>query len=144
MAQASFYYNVASREQALCQLVGKAVKRKLATGVLTGNEADSMAVDRLLWEIPSTGFVPHCLADQPVAAATPAWIHHELDALLPRDVLFNWSDQAVPADRGIARIVEIVPRDDDGLRQIARQRLAYYKQAGYEIEFTDMLQLAKG
>ncbi|GLR15215.1 DNA polymerase III subunit chi [Chitinimonas viridis] len=135
---ASFYFNVSNREQALCQLVGKAVKRKLATGIVTDSETASRVIDRLLWEVPPTGFVPHCLGDDALASQTPALIDHRLELLLPREVVFNWTAHVVPTDRGIARIVEIVPRDDMDLREVARQRLALYKRAGYDVEFTDM------
>lgn len=141
---ASFYFNVANRELALCQLVGKAVKRKLATGIVTDSETASVVIDRLLWEATSTGFIPHCLAADALASETPALIDHRLSSLLPRDVVFNWASNLVPTDLGIARIVEIVPHDDMDLRQIARERLGYYKRAGYDIEFTDMANLAKG
>ncbi|HEY9100823.1 DNA polymerase III subunit chi [Chitinimonas sp.] len=144
MPQASFYFNVANREQALCQLVGKAVKRKLATGVVTDSETASQMLDRLLWEFPPTGFVPHCLGSHALAAQTPALIDHRLEVLLPRDVVFNWTSHIVRTDMGIERIVEIVPRDDMALRQEARTRLQLYKQAGYEVDFTDMATLVKG
>ncbi|GAB3243026.1 DNA polymerase III subunit chi [Chitinimonas naiadis] len=144
MPLASFYFNVSNREQALCQLVGKAVKRKLATGIVTDSETASQVLDRLLWEVPPTGFVPHCLAGHELAAQTPALIDHRIEVLLPREVVFNWTSHIVRTDMEIARIVEIVPRDDMALRQEARSRLQLYKQAGYEVEFTDMATLGKG
>lgn len=141
---ASFYFNVANREQALCQLLGKAVKRKLAIGVMTESATASRVIDRLLWEIPPTGFVPHCLAEDACAADTPALIDHRLDKLLPRDVLFNWTARMVPIDPRLQRVIEIVAHDDEPGRQAARQRVAQYKQAGYEVEYTDMAKLAQG
>jgi DNA polymerase-3 subunit chi len=136
--KASFYFNVANREQALCQLVGKAWKRRLAVGVATDSVATSQSLDRLLWEVPPTGFLPHCLADHPLATDTPVLLGHDLDALLPRDVLFNCTGQDLPAGLNAARLVEIVARDDEAGRQLARQRVRAYQQAGYDVEFTDM------
>ncbi|MGQ5522364.1 DNA polymerase III subunit chi [Chitinimonas sp. PSY-7] len=141
---ASFYFNVANRELALCQLVGKALKRKLAIGVITESETASRVIDRLLWEVPPTGFVPHCLAEDSCAAQTPALIDHRLEKLGPRDVLFNWTPRMVPASPNLARVIEIVAHDDEAGRQAARQRVAQYKQAGYEVEYTDMAKLAQG
>ncbi|QDQ26201.1 DNA polymerase III subunit chi [Chitinimonas arctica] len=140
---ASFYFNVANREQALCQLVGKAVKRKLATGIVTDSEMASQVISRLLWEVPPTGFIPHCLASDVLAPDTLALIDHRINALLPREVVFNWTAHMLPTDLGIGRIVEIVPHDDMALRQLARERLAHYKRAGYQVEFTDMATLGK-
>ncbi len=141
---ASFYFNVANREQALCQLVDKAVKRKLAIGVITESETASRVIDRLLWEIPPTGFVPHCLAEDDCAALTPALIDHRIEKLGNRDVLFNWTPRIVPFSPNLARVIEIIAHDDEPGRQAARQRVAQYKQAGYEVEYTDMAKLAQG
>lgn len=143
-SKVSFYFNIANREQALCQLVGKAMRQKLAIGVLTGSEAASQQIDRLLWERPPTGFLPHCLADQPEASQTPTLISHQLDALLPCDVLFNWTDAALPGQPGLQRIIEMVEQGDEAGRLAARQRVAGYKQAGYEVDYTDMAKLAQG
>ncbi|PHV13500.1 DNA polymerase III subunit chi [Chitinimonas sp. BJB300] len=141
---ASFYFNVANREQALCQLVDKAVKRRLAIGVITESETASRVIDRLLWEIPPTGFVPHCLAEGGCAALTPALIDHRMEKLGNRDVLFNWTPRMVPISQNLARVIEIIAHDDEPGRQAARQRVAQYKQAGYEVEYTDMAKLAQG
>jgi DNA polymerase-3 subunit chi len=139
--KASFYFNVSNREQALCQLVGKAWKQGLVVGVATDSAATSQTLDRLLWEVPPTGFVPHCLVDSPLAADTPVWLDHRLDTLLPRDVLFNFTGRDLPAELNDTRLVEIVARDDEAGRQLARQRVRAYRQAGYDVEFIDMAKL---
>lgn len=138
--QASFYFNVQSREQALCQLVGKALKQRLAIGIAADSEATAARLDRLLWEVPATGFLPHCHPRDAVAAETPVWLDHRLDTLAGRAVLFNWTGQVVPAALGAGRVIEIVARDDEAGRQAARQRVAQYKDAGYAVDFTDMAQ----
>jgi DNA polymerase-3 subunit chi len=140
-AKASFYFNVADRDLALCQLVGKACRQGLAVGILTQAEADSQRLDRLLWEVPATGFVPHCLADSPVAAETPVLLDHRSAALQHCDVLFNCSAADLPGGMRVKRLVEIVARDDEDGRIEARSRVRRYQQAGFEIDFTDMAKL---
>ncbi|MBV8659272.1 MAG: DNA polymerase III subunit chi [Burkholderiales bacterium] len=135
---ASFYFNVANRDQALCQLAGKALKQQLAVGIVTASEGDSHALDRWLWELPATGFLPHCLADDPLAADTPVLLHHRWDRLSGRDVLFNWSQQDLAAVTDARRVIEVVARDDEAGRQAARARVAAYKAAGFVVDFTDM------
>jgi len=134
----SFYFNVSSRDQALCQLAGKALKQQLAVGIVTASEGESQQLDRWLWEVPATGFLPHCLAGDPLAAETPVLLHHRWDALAGRDVLFNWSHQDLSAVTDTRRIIEVVARDDEAGRVAARSRVAAYKAAGFAVDFTDM------
>lgn len=136
--KASFYFNVASREQALCQLVGKAWKRGLAVGVATESEAASHQLDRYLWEVPALGFLPHCIAGSALAPDTPVWLGHELASLARCDIVFNWTGRDLPAGLSVPRVIEIVARQDDMGRANARQRVRTYQQAGYEVDFTDM------
>ncbi|QLG89650.1 DNA polymerase III subunit chi [Chitinibacter bivalviorum] len=140
MTEISFYFNVRSRELALCQLVGKALAQGKSVCILTGSEASTQALDRLLWETPATGFLPHCLADAIQATQTPIILDHRVELLRPRDVLFNWTDHVAPRFSEFARLIEIVDSDDE-LRLAARQRWAAYKQLGHTPTATDMSSL---
>jgi len=142
MSRATFYFNVSNREQALCQLVGKALQRGLSIAIATDSPAATQVLDRLLWEVPPTGFLPHCTGDHALAAQTPILLDHRLELLPARDVLFSWQSNAPLAKERFARIVEIVARGDDAGREAARARVASYKAAGFEVEFTDMAKLA--
>ncbi|MBE9609117.1 DNA polymerase III subunit chi [Chitinilyticum piscinae] len=125
----SFYFNVRSRETALCQLAAKALAQGLRISVLAASEGDAHELDRLLWSIPQTGFLPHCAADDPRAAATPVIVDHR-PALLPANpVVFNWTGAAITPPAGCTRLIEIVDQDDDE-RARARARWLDYKAAG--------------
>lgn len=142
----SFYFNVANRDRALSQLAGKAWKQGLSVAIATESEADSHALDRFLWESPSIGFLPHCLAGDEVAGDTPIWLDHRLDALVPRNVLFNlnardWAEDELQALSQVDRVIEVVAQDDEAGRQDARRHVARYRQAGFDVEFTDMAKL---
>ncbi|WP_374357109.1 DNA polymerase III subunit chi [Chitinimonas sp.] len=133
-----FYFNVAGYDSALRQLLGKAWRYGLTVGVLTESAPACQALDRMLWEEPNTGFLPHCLAGSPVAAQTTIWLAHQLDALHGRQVLFNRSGQDVLPGFAGEQLVELVARGDEEGAEQARQRVRRYRQAGYEVEFTDM------
>ena len=51
------------------RLVAKAVAAHGSVRVLTPDAATTDALDRLLWMVPATGFLPHCRMDSPLAAA---------------------------------------------------------------------------
>ncbi|BCL76383.1 DNA polymerase III subunit chi [Jeongeupia sp. HS-3] len=141
VAQVTFYFNVKSREQALCQLVGKAMTQKLTINVLAESESAAYALDRLLWELPQTGFIPHCAADHPDAARTPVIVDYRVEKMPVRDALFNWTD-GVPAglDR-YARVIEIVDQSDEA-RAAARTRWRAYQAHGITPDSIDLLELA--
>ncbi|WP_373974356.1 DNA polymerase III subunit chi [Chitinibacter sp. SCUT-21] len=137
MTEISFYFNVRSRETALCQLAGKALAAGKRICILSGSEAATQALDRLLWEVPATGFLPHCSADSAQSTQTPIILDHRVELLQPRDVLFNWTDHVAPRFSEFGRLIEIVDTDEE-LRLAARQRWAAYKQLGYTPTATDM------
>ncbi|UXY15146.1 DNA polymerase III subunit chi [Chitiniphilus purpureus] len=138
----TFYFNVKHRGHALCQLVGKALAQRLTINVLTASDADSRELDRLLWEIPQIGFLPHCAADDPLAPVTPIVIDHRPALLSDRAALFNWTEAAIPAELdGHQRVLEIVERDD-AARDQARERWRSYQARGVTPQAVDMLELA--
>lgn len=140
--QITFYFNVSNREHALCQLVGKALAAGKTVSILTESSAASSALDRLLWETPPHGFMPHCLADDPRAAQTPIIIDHRTDLLPTRDVLFNWTAQTATGFARYDRLIEIVDTDPE-LRAMARERWRAYQALGHEPSATDMQELAR-
>jgi DNA polymerase-3 subunit chi len=140
MPDITFYFNVQRRETALCQLVGKALQHQHTLNILTDSEAASDSLDRLLWEIPSTGFLPHCSADHALAEQTPICIDHRSALFQARDILFNWSTQLPPQLDHYQRIIEIVDNTQP-LRHDARQRFRAYQAQGYSIKTIDMAAL---
>ncbi|MBS1157061.1 MAG: hypothetical protein H6R07_2985 [Proteobacteria bacterium] len=140
--QISFYFNVKNREQALCQLVGKALAAGKTLNVLTESAAASAVLDRLLWEVPQHGFLPHCGADDPRAAQTPIIIDHRPERLPSRPLLFNWTGQVASGFEGYERVFEIVDTDPDSRAQ-ARERWRAYQALGHTPDATDMQELAR-
>ncbi|WP_051711154.1 DNA polymerase III subunit chi [Andreprevotia chitinilytica] len=140
--EVTFYFNVRNREQALCQLVGKAVARGLTLNVLAGSEAAAMALDRLLWEQPQIGFLPHCAADADIAPATPVVVDYRSNKLTIRNALFNWTDGIPPDFQQYERVIEIVEQDD-AQRTAARERWRAYQAHGITPVAVDMLKLGQ-
>jgi DNA polymerase-3 subunit chi len=138
-----FYFNVKSRESALSQLVGKSLARGWTVNILTASEAASSALDRVLWETPQTGFLPHCAADADIATQTPIVIDHRPELLQARSVLFNWSGQVPGSIGAYERVVEIVDTDDER-RQAARALWRAYAAQGYTPKGHDMQEPSHG
>ena len=138
----TFYFNVRNREQALCQLVGKALAQGLDSAILTESSAASTVLDRVLWEIPQHGFLPHCGADDPRADRTPVIIDHRPEKLPARAVLFNWTGQLASGFQRCERLIEIVDTDE-AMRLAARERWRAYQAQGFEPNAIDMQELTR-
>jgi DNA polymerase III subunit chi len=74
MTRIDFYSNAASRLQVACQLTAKAFAQGMRVLVFAPDEAIARTFDRQLWIYPATGFVPHCMAGDSLAAETPVLI----------------------------------------------------------------------
>lgn len=138
----SFYFNVRNREQALCQLVGKALAAGQTVNILTESAAASALLDRLLWEMPQHGFLPHCGPETPDAARTPILIDHRPERLPTRPLLFNWTEQVAAGFERYDRVIEIVDTDPD-MRTRARERWRAYQGLGQTPDATDMQELVR-
>lgn len=137
MTTVTFYFNVKQREAALCQLVEKALKQKLRIHILTENEADSVKLDRYLWQLPNIGFLPHCAADHPLAKETPILIDHRNTLLTSADILFNWCSNIPESITFYQRVIEIVDGQKEN-RLVARERFKTYQANNIEIQTIDM------
>lgn len=133
-----FYHNVRQREHGLCQILTKALAQGKTAAVLAGSMADLNALDQLLWEVPATGFIPHCQVGDPVQDQTPVVLGLDRQKLPARDILVNWTDLTVADDARFAMLVEMVGAEDEQGKALARTRFREYRQAGRTIEAHDM------
>ena len=103
--------------------------------------ATADAIDRLLWTMPATGFVPHCRDSDALAGETPVLIGTRADALRSADVMINLHCEQPPAFARFERLVEIIGQDEAGIEQ-GRERYRFYKTRGYALHAHDLRQPA--
>lgn len=108
-----------------------------ATVVYAPEEGVAERFDRLLWTQSATGFLPHCRADSPLAAETPVLITSSLDLMPHRAKLLNLSNELPPGFSRFENLVEVIS-DDDAVRLPARERVKFYRDRGYDIQFRDL------
>ncbi len=130
MTTIDFYTHVDDRLSVAARLVAKAMAAHGSVRVLTPDAVMTDALDRLLWVVPPTGFLPHCRIDNAHAAETPVWIDHRLEHDGPCAVLVNLQLDPPPFFSRFERLAEIVGVDD---ADAARQRYRYYRERGYEL-----------
>ena len=137
MTKVDFYFNAEDRFQVACRLAGKAMRQN-ARLLIYAPQGDAAArIDKLLWTWPATGFVPHCMAQDPIAAETPVLIARDADDAVPCDILLNLDDEAPPFFERYGRLLEIVGRAE-AERGAARGRYRRYREAGLPISDHDL------
>ena len=137
MTSIDFYFNAADRLQVACRLAGKALAQGSRMVVYAPDPDVATRIDRLMWTWPATGFVPHCPADDPLAAETPVIISGS-DELPPQyGVLLNLSADCPPHFASFERLLEVVGMEDAD-REAARARFRSYKSRGYAVSSHDL------
>jgi DNA polymerase-3 subunit chi len=132
-----FYHNAADRVAAAAALLGKACRQGKTVLVYAPEAELAGALDRQLWVSPPTGFVPHVRDTSPLAAETPIVITADSTAAAWNERLLNLSSEIPPTFSRFASLIEVVGRSD-GERQAARERVRFYKDRGYAIQYFDL------
>ena len=137
MTSIDFYFNAQDKLTVACRLAGKALAQKKRLLIYAPEAETAQRVDRLLWTLPATGFVPHCLAHDPLAAETPVLIATDDEAPQDCDVLLNLSSGTPPHFERFDRLLEIVAEDEEE-RKAGRERYRWYRDRGYPIGNHDL------
>lgn len=137
MTQIDFYTHVDDRFRVACTLSAKAYSRGMRVVVYAPDPEVASSVDRLLWTVPATGFVPHCPEDHTLAPRTPVIVQRRPENFSCDELLINL-DHALPTFFSrFQRLVEIVGLDESD-RQAARERYRFYRDRGYDIRSHDL------
>ncbi len=137
MTQIDFYTQAADRLHTACRLVAKARSQGMRVTVYCPDRELAGKLDRMLWAVPATGFLPHCAPDDPLAAVTPVLIDGGGDLHLHDELLINLHDRHPASFSRYRRLAEIVSTGDDD-RASARERYRFYRDRGYEIRTHDL------
>jgi len=132
MTTIDFYTHVADCLGVAAKLVAQIFAAHGTVRILTPDATTTDALDRLLWLVPATSFVPHCRMGSPLAARTPVWIDHALEHNGPAEVLINLHPAPPPFFSRFERLAEIVS-NTEGDAQSARERYRFYRERGYEL-----------
>jgi DNA polymerase III subunit chi len=137
MTKIEFYTGVANPIVAAHKLALKvhAAKRKLR--IATPDAESTERLDRLLWEQPEEGFVPHVRLASPHRDTTPIVIDHAAAHEGEADVLISLCHEPPGYFARFERLIEIVGKEEM-LAQTGRVRWQFYKERGYAMSHTDL------
>lgn len=137
MTEISFLHGARDRLQAVAAWLGQPgiEAMKVLVYAPLGDRRDQL--DRLLWTHPATGFVPHCMDGDRLAAETPIVLASKLDNPLHDECLLNLSDEIPPGFSRFRQLIEIVSVDDAD-RLPGRERFRFYRERGYPLDARDI------
>ena len=141
MTQIFFYHNAADRIAVLASLIGKVYRQRKYAMVYAPDADLASMLDRHLWMHPPTGFVPHVRYPSPLAEETPIVITDDPTSMGHNERLFNLSAQVPPGFSRFTSVIEVVGRQENE-RQSARERVKFYRDRGYAIQYFDLAEQA--
>ena len=144
MTQIDFYVQVDDKQELVRKLCTKALGANAKLVIWCPDRAACEKLSRLLWSVPATGFLPHCLAGDPLASRTAIVLASEGSEIAHDQILLNLHAQVPAFFSRFERLIEIVGAADEAEKQLARDRYRYYRDRGYEIRTHDMASAAKG
>ncbi|MFY3138633.1 DNA polymerase III subunit chi [Achromobacter xylosoxidans] len=152
MTRIDFAFGAPDRLRTACQVVRKRYLAGQRLVVYCKEGSRLTAFDRMLWAFDDTSFVPHVLANDPLAAETPViltagdpWQAAQAAVAdgQPQPWLLNLDDACPPGFDAFERLLEIVSDDPDD-KQAARQRWRAYQGAGHTPHSHDLSQRQSG
>jgi DNA polymerase-3 subunit chi len=135
VTKVDFYTGSEDKLRTACQLSHKAMQNGVRVVLSAPDEATTEALDKLLWQYPATGFVPHSRSDAEDAAQMPVVLGS--DKFPHHDLLISLHRECVPFFSRFERVIEIVGADAEDSR-LGRERYKFYKDRGYELRHFDL------
>jgi DNA polymerase III subunit chi len=124
MTKVNFHTGIPDIHDYAWRWLFKAVKAN-AKVVVYDNDKDRLSrLDEYLWQHQPTEFLPHVMANDPLAAVTP---------IVLTQILLNVSDHMPQFFSSFERLEEFSPAQGDGLLA-ARQRYKFYNDHGYPLQ----------
>jgi DNA polymerase-3 subunit chi len=133
MTKIRFYTDVTEPVALIQHLVNQAWARQRRVTIYVPDRDQAQAIGDQLWQQTADSFVPNALADAANASLTPvhlAWLPTQIQQ---DDLLFN-CQAALPKFFSRFRHVFELIGTDEADKMAGRQRWAFYRDRGYEIQ----------
>jgi DNA polymerase-3 subunit chi len=100
--------------------------------VVLAEPARLRTFDEMLWTFSPLEFVPHCMADNAVAAQTPIVLAADLERAPHHRVLLNLGATVPPQFARFERLLEVIGDAPEELAS-GRERYRFYRDRGYTL-----------
>lgn len=133
MTRIDFHTNIPDKLAYACRLARKAYGARAKIVVLAESREQADALNAAMWTVSDTDFIPHVLADDPLAPQTPIIITDNEDSELPHhDMLVNLTRRRPRNFSQFARVFEIISLDAEDAAE-GRKRYTAYKKESYPL-----------
>jgi DNA polymerase-3 subunit chi len=133
MTRIDFHTNIPDKLAYACRLARKAYAAKARIVLLAEDAAQAAALNEALWTLSNIDFLPHVMADDPLAPQTPIIITDSEEAALPHhDMLVNLTRRTPSTFDQFTRVFEIISTDEQDAAA-GRQRYVAYKKQSYPL-----------
>jgi DNA polymerase-3 subunit chi len=133
MTRIDFHTNIPDKLAYACRLARKAYSAKAKIVLLAEDAAQAAALNEALWTLSNIDFLPHVMADDPLAPETPIIITASEEAALPHhEMLVNLTRRTPSNVAEFARVFEIISIDEADAAA-GRQRYVAYKKQSYPL-----------
>jgi DNA polymerase-3 subunit chi len=133
MTRIDFHTNIPDKLAYACRLARKAYASKAKIVLLAEDAAQAAALNEALWTLSNIDFLPHVMADDPLAPQTPIIITDSEEAALPHhDMLVNLTRRTPTTFDQFTRVFEIISTDEQDAAA-GRQRYVAYKKQSYPL-----------
>ena len=133
MTRIDFHTNIPDKLAYACRLARKAYSAKAKIVLLAEDAAQAAALNEALWTLSNIDFLPHVMADDPLAPETPIIITASEEAALPHhEMLVNLTRRTPSNVAEFARVFEIISSDEADAAA-GRQRYVAYKKQSYPL-----------
>lgn len=138
MTRVQFYHNAPNKLALACELAARAHASGRRAALRVADAGAARQLDHMLWSFEQLAFVPHVMADSPLAAETPIVIGiAEPRGVWPHtDLLFNLADDLPAGFDRFRLLVEIVGQSE-AEKAPGRARWKHYKTQGLPIQLFD-------
>jgi DNA polymerase-3 subunit chi len=144
MTRIDFYFNVADKQQAICDLVQSALSKRRQVMLFAADEKMASDVSVSLWQNKAESFLPNVQLNHLHAAVTPVVIGLQGDDAIKNsaqdDMLINLTANEPSFFSRFTQLIELVGSDEQD-KIAARTRFKFYRDRGYEIKSTDHAQM---
>jgi len=133
MTKIRFYTDVTDPPALIQHLVSQALSRQRSVTIYVPDREQAQRLGDQLWQQTADSFWPNALADTEYAALTPVQLAWQPEQIRQDDLLFN-CQAALPKFFSRFRHVFELIGTEEADKIAGRQRWAFYRDRGYEIQ----------
>lgn len=133
MTKIRFYTDVTDQVALMQHLVSQALSRQRQVTIYVPDRERALQLSEGLWQQAGDSFFPNVLADATHAMLTPVQLAWQPEQIRQDDLLFNCQATLPKFFSRYRHVFELIGTDE-AEKAAGRQRWAFYRDRGYEIQ----------